>query len=56
MWVFRAAAILWAGFVLSALATVIAPGLGSGLFALVVMSSALMLSLREAMKGDRSGD
>ncbi len=53
MWIFRAAAVLWIGFMLSLIATVIAPGLGSGLFSLGIMSTALMLSLREAHKGDR---
>ena len=53
MWVLRTAAILWAGFAISVLALLIAPGLVSAFIGLGVMSGALLLSVREVYRVER---
>ncbi len=53
MWVLRTAAILWAGFAISLLALLIAPGIVGAFIGLGVMGAALLLSVREVYRADR---
>lgn len=53
MWVLRTAAILWAGFAISIIALLIAPGIVSAFIGLGVMCAALLLSVREVFRVER---